>query len=379
MAIAILMPSLGAAMRTAKLSRWLLREGDFVEAGEPVAEIATPHATMDVEAPRTGVLARIIFAAGEAEIAGGAEIGLIEPGPAPHLPSHSPPFGASEAVSEGCGARTASPRARRLAREAGFDLSGLLGSGPHGRIVEADVRAAIEAHGHDARLSGATPLLRTPDGRRAPLIDAAQWSPQVHLEADCRIDALEALRAQRNDATRATRATRKTRISLLDCVVKALALALDRTPRANVALTPKGYMSAHGAGVALGLVFDGDIVAPALPAAEAMSLDEIAAARAAFLAGRFSPNCFAGGVSLIVNLGSFGVKRVFPLVMAPWTSVLGLGASEKRVVVEDGAASIATVLSVTLAIDRRAMDETAAGALLAAFRGLIERPAGLLD
>jgi pyruvate dehydrogenase E2 component (dihydrolipoamide acetyltransferase) len=358
MAIAILMPSLGAAMRTAKLTRWLLREGDFVEAGEPVAEIAT------------------IFAAGEAEIAGGAEIGLIEPGPAPRLPSHSPPFGASEAPSEGCGARTASPRARRLAREAGFDLSGLLGTGPHGRIVEADVRVAIEAHGHDARPSGATPLLRTPDGRWSPLIGAAQWSPQVHLEADCRIDALEALRAQRNDATRGAR---KTRISLLDCVVKALAVALDRTPRANVALTPKGYLSAHGAGVALGLVLDGEIVAPALAAAEAMSLDEIAAARAAFLAGRFSPNSFAGGVSLIVNLGSFGVKRVFPLVMAPWTSVLGIGASEKRVVVEDGAASIATVLSVTLAIDRRAMDETAGGALLAAFRALIERPAGLLD
>jgi pyruvate dehydrogenase E2 component (dihydrolipoamide acetyltransferase) len=375
MAIAILMPSLGAAMRTAKLTRWLLREGDFVEAGEPVAEVATPQSTMDVEAPRTGVLARILFAAGEAEIAGGAEIGLIEPGPAPRLPSHSPAFGPSRALSEGCGARAASPRARRLAREAGFDLSGLVGGGPHGRIVEADVRVAIEAHGHVARQLVASSLLRTPDGR-SPLIDTAQWTPQVHLEADCRIDALEALRAERNDATRAAR---KTRISLLDCVVKALALALERTPRANVALTPKGYMSARGAHVALGLVFDGEIVAPALPAAEAMSLDEIAAARAAFLAGRFSPNSFAGGVSLIVNLGSFGVKRVFPFVTAPWTSVLGIGASEKRVVVEDGAASIATVLSVTLAIDRRAMDETAAGALLATFRELIERPAGLLD
>jgi pyruvate dehydrogenase E2 component (dihydrolipoamide acetyltransferase) len=376
MAIAILMPSLGAAMRTAKLIRWLLREGDFVEAGEPVAEIATPQATMDIEAPRTGVLTRILFAAGEAEIAGGAEIGLIEPGPAPHLPSHSPAFGPSKALSEGCGARAAaSPRARRLAREAGFDLSKLVGGGPHGRIVEADVRVAIEAHGHDARQLVASPLLRTPDGR-SPLIDAAQWTPQVHLEADCRIDALETLRAERNDATRAAR---KTRISLLDCVVKALALALERTPRANVALTPKGYMSARGAHVALGLVLDGEIVAPALPAAEAMSLDEIAAARAAFLAGRFSPNSFAGGVSLIVNLGAFGVKRVFPFVTAPWTSVLGIGASEKRVVVEDGAAAIATVLSVTLAIDRRAMDETAAGALLATFSELIERPAGLLD
>lgn len=368
MAIAILMPSLGAAMRKGRLTRWLRREGDFVEAGEPVAEIVTPHATMDVEAPRTGVLARIIFAAGEAEIAVGAEIGLIEPGPAPHL--------ASEAPSARRAAPAASPRARRLAREAGFDLSGVIGGGPNGRVVEADVRVAIEAHGRDPRPPGATPPLRTRDGRAPPLIEAAQWTPQVHLEADCRIDALESLRAERNNATRAAH---KTRISLLDCVVKALAGALVRTPRANVALTPKGYELARHADVALGMVFDGEIVAPALPAAEAMSLDEIAAARAAFLAGRFSANSFVGGASFIVNLGPFGVKRVFPVVVAPWTSVLGIGASEKRVVVEDGAATIATVLAVTLAIDRRAMDEGAAGALLAAFRELIERPAGLLD
>jgi pyruvate dehydrogenase E2 component (dihydrolipoamide acetyltransferase) len=368
MAIAILMPSVGPSMRTGKLARWLRREGDFVEAGELVAEIATPQATMDVEAPRTGLLARIFFAAGDAEIAAGAEIGLIEQGPAPHL--------APEAPSGARAARAVSPRARRLAREAGFDLSGVVGGGPNGRIVEADVRVAIEAHGHDARPPGASSLLRTPDGRLPPLMEAAQWTPQVHLEVDCRIDALEILRAKRNDASGAAH---KTRISLLDCVVKALALALARTPRANVALTPKGHVLARRADVALGLVFDGEIVAPALPAAEAMSLDEIAAARAAFLAGRFSPNSFFGGVSLIVNLGSFGVKRVFPAVIAPWTSVLGIGASEKRVVVEDGAASIATVLAVTLAIDRRAMDEVAAGALLAAFKDLIERPTGLVD
>jgi pyruvate dehydrogenase E2 component (dihydrolipoamide acetyltransferase) len=208
------------------------------------------------------------------------------------------------------------------------------------------------------------------------LMEAAQWTPQVHLEADCQIDALESLRAELNDATRAAH---KTRISLLDCVVKALAAALARTPRANVALTPKGFELARHADVALALTFGGEIFAPALPGAEAMSLDEIASARAAFLAGRFSPNSFFGGASLIVNLGGFGVKRVFPVVVAPWTSVLGLGASEKRVVVVDGAATIARVLAVTLAIDRRAMNEAAAGALLAAFKELIERPAGLVD
>ena len=370
MAITILMPAIEPSARTGRLARWLRREGEFVEAGDPVAEIATAHATMDVEAPQSGILTRILVAAGAADIAVNAEIATIEPGPASRLA----PCGAADAEEGGRAARVlASPRARRHAREAGLDLAQLVGGGPNGRIVEADVRAAIETHSPGA---GPPPSSRATSGRLHPLMEAAQWVPQVHLEADCRLDALDALRATLNERARAEHSTK---ISLLDCLVKALAGALRQVPRANVAHAPGGYILARSADVALALTLDGEIVAPALPAADAMSLGEIAAARAAFLAGRFAPNSFTGGVSLVANLGALGVRRALPVVVAPWTSVLGIGAAEKRIIVEEGAPVIATILAATLSIDRRAMDEIAGGALLAAFKDLAEHPAGLVD
>jgi pyruvate dehydrogenase E2 component (dihydrolipoamide acetyltransferase) len=258
-----------------------------------------------------------------------------------------------------------------VAREAGYDWSALTGSGPSGRVVETDVRGALACEAREARSAEAVAAI-TPPGRMA----AAQWTPQIHLEADCRIDALEIFRAERNAQARAAQ---RTRISLLDCVVKALAGALRQNPRANVARTPRGYQSSRRIDVALALSIGEEIVAPVLADAADMALEEIAAARAALLAGRFAPDAFAGGNALVANLGAFGVKRFQPVVVAPWTVVLGVGAAEKRVVVAEGALAIASVLSVTLAIDRSAMDEAAAGALIATLKRLIEHPAGLVD
>ncbi|MGO8738948.1 2-oxo acid dehydrogenase subunit E2 [Rhodoblastus sp.] len=360
MVIAIPMPSIEPSMRTGRLTRWLRRVGDFVEAGEPVAEIAGVHGTMDVEAPQSGVLSHILVAAGAEAVAVGAEIGRIEPGPPPHFSARGP------AETAAPGRVPASPRARRLARESGFDLSRLAGGGPNGRIVEADVRAAL-ARG--ARPEEAP--RRQGESLRLP-VEAAPGMLQLHLEVDCRLDALEIFRARLNARGLAPR------VSLLDCMVKALALALARTPKANVARAGAGFEPAPQADVAIALVRDGDILAPSFAAADEMNLEEIAAARADFVAGRFGPGARAG-VCLIANLGAFGVRRFLPAVFPPWTSVLGLGAAEQRVIVEQGAPAVATLLSATLAIDRRALDEPAAAALLAAFKALIEAPEGLAE
>ncbi|WP_298358292.1 2-oxo acid dehydrogenase subunit E2 [Rhodoblastus sp.] len=348
MAIAILMPSIEPSMRTGRLTRWLRRPGDFVEAGEVVAEISGAHGTTDVEAPQAGILTHIFVAAGGEAIAVNAEIGRIEPGPPP--PARSP----------------ASPRARRLAREADVDLSPLAGRGPHGRIVEADVRAALDRRA--AQEAG-----RMAAGGARSLGQAAEGAPVVHLEVECRLDALEVFRARLNARGLAPR------ISLLDCAVKALALALARVPEANVARAGARHEPARRADVAIALGHEGEIVAPTFVSANEMALDEIAAARADFLAGRFSSDSFEECACLIVNLGGLGVRRVLPAVMAPWTSVLGLGAAEQRIIVEQGRPAVATMISVTLAIDRRAIAEPAAGALLAAFKALIEKPEGLVE
>ncbi len=350
MTIAILMPSIEPSMRTGRLTRWLRRVGDFVEAGEPVAEIAGAHGTMDVEAPLAGVLTHMLVAAGAEAIAVNAEIGRIEPGPPPH--ARIP----------------ASPRARRLAREAGVDLSQLAGRGANGRVVEADVRAALErrAPQRQAPRAGGVAL--------RPLVEAAEGALQVGLEVECRLDALEEFRARLNARGRSV-----ARVSLLDCAVKALALALARTPQANVARAGAGHEPARRADVAIALGHGGEIVAPTLVSADEMPLDGIAAARADFLAGRFGPDSFEKGACLIANLGALGVRRVLPAVIPPWTSVLGLGAAEQRMIVEQGRPAVATMMAATLAIDRRALDEPAAAALLAAFKALIEEPERLAE
>jgi pyruvate dehydrogenase E2 component (dihydrolipoamide acetyltransferase) len=361
----VLMPSVDPSMRTGRLTRWLRREGDFVEAGEPIAEIATDRATMDVEAPQSGVLSRILVEAGDEEIAVDRRIGVIAPGPAPHLP---PQPDEARTRPEKPGRAPVSPRARRMAHEASVDLAGVVGSGPGGRIVERDVRAALEA-----RTPASHPLRdATDEGGQPPL---SRDVAQVHLEADCNLEALEALRGKLNESAREDGSAK---ISLGDCMVKALALALQRAPRANVAHRSDGFASARQSDIALALAIDGKIVTPAFSAAEGLTLAEIAVMRGDFQAGRFSPAAFHGGTSLVANLGAFGVKRVFPVVVAPWTLVLGVGAAEQRVIVEDGIPVVAAMLSVTVSFDRRAMDEMAGAMLLAAFKHLIENPYGLM-
>jgi pyruvate dehydrogenase E2 component (dihydrolipoamide acetyltransferase) len=259
-----------------------------------------------------------------------------------------------------------SPRARRLAREEGVDLAGVAGSGPRGRIVERDVRAALEAR----------PLAERPDGdglgsRPLPV---APWAPQAHLEADCHLDALEKWRIGLNESVGDETVAR---ISLVDCVVKALALALRQIPRAHVSQAGPGCESAVHSPIAMAMAVGGRIATPAL-AAEHLSLAEIATARENFMAGRL-PDEGAGAAScLVIDFGDFGVKRVFPVLVAPWTLILSIGEAQDRVVVEDGAPAVAAILSVTLTLDRRAMDEIAGAMLLDAFRRLIEDPQELL-
>jgi pyruvate dehydrogenase E2 component (dihydrolipoamide acetyltransferase) len=259
-----------------------------------------------------------------------------------------------------------SPRARRLARAAGVDLAGVAGSGPQGRIVERDVRAALAARPLPERSAG--------DGLGSRASPIAPWAPQAHLEGDCHLDALEKLRTRVNESIRDETAAR---ISLVDCVVKALAMARRLTPRAHMAEAAQGSAPAVGGPIAMAMAVEGRIATPALAAAENLSLAEIAAAREKFMAGRLPPEGL-GASCLVIDFGDFGVKRVFPVLVAPWTLILSIGEAQDRVVVEDGAPTVAAILSVTLTIDRRAMDEIAGAMLLDAFRRLIENPSELL-
>ncbi|WP_294541897.1 2-oxo acid dehydrogenase subunit E2 [uncultured Rhodoblastus sp.] len=283
------------------------------------------------------------------------------------------------------GRRPVSPRARRLAREAGCDLAGVAGSGPHGRIVERDVRAALAVWPSPA---AALDLSETLSAPAAPLelreTPGAPTAPQAHLETDCNLDALEKWRRRFDDSTGDEAAAK---VSLVDCVIKALALALQQTPRANIRRAGRVFAPAAHSAIAMAMAVEGRLATPALAAAESLTLTEIAEAREKFMAGGFAPApAVAGGFAdagpaascLVIDFGDFGVKRVFPVLVAPWTLALAIGEAQERVVVEDGAPAVAAILSVTLTIDRRAMDEIAGAMLLDAFRRLIENPHELL-
>ena len=335
MAIPVLMPSLSPAMEKGVLTRWIRRAGDFVEAGDLIAEIATDMATMDVESPSTGVLAQILVEAGSIDVPVNDQIALIEPQDEPAPPLKKP----------------ASPRARRLAREMGVDIAAISGGGPNGRVIERDVLAVLAAEGRQPPALCKAPghdvspqqIEKAP---QAPLFPARAGA--ACLEIDCEMDALLELLAKLGEAE-ALEASSAPKVSLEDAIVKALALALRRA-------------SPLLGDIALGL--DNGATA-LLRRAESLTLSQLAAARA-----QSRTNETEGASCLVLNLGAYGVKRFSCLPAKPFASLLALGAVEKRLVVKAEAPAIASIMSVTLTLD----DARAGAKLLGEFKRLLEQP-----
>jgi pyruvate dehydrogenase E2 component (dihydrolipoamide acetyltransferase) len=330
MAIPVLMPSLSPTMEKGVVTRWIKRAGDFVEAGDLIAEIATDMATMDVESPSTGVLAQILVAAGSADVPVNDQIAWIEP------QDEAPPEPAPRMK------KPASPRARRLARETGVDIATLNGGGPYGRVIERDVLAALAAEGR-----------QSPDhGTKQPVESAplawARPGALACLEIDCEMDALLDLLAKLGEAE-ALQAGATPKISIEDAIVKALALALRRA-------------SAPPGDIAFGDVNGKTTV---LRRTESLTLTQLAAARAESRLGEAE-----GAACLILHLGAYGVKRFSCVPDGPFASLLALGAVEKRLVVKAEAPAVATIMSVTLTQD----DPSVGARLLHEFKRLLEQP-----
>ena len=328
--VPVAMPSAPDA-RGGRVTRWLRRLGEFVRAGDPLAEIAGTRAglafDLEVEAPRSGVLGAILVAGGRAQA--GETLGLIEPAPAPHRPPNA---------ADGA---PVSPRARRLARDHGLDVAGLAGSGPAGRIVERDIRAALAAAAFSATAA-------------APLVTAWEPVPQAALECECDLDALDVFRAHRPK-----------KFTLTDCALRAFALALA------------GEAQWAAGDVAVATLAQGLPAAAPLPGAAFLSLDEIAAARRGFgKHGGGAARAFEAS-ALLVNAGPLGVKRLFPALSPPWTLMLVLGAAEARPVARAGALAVARMVSVTLTLDRRVVETVEAARVLQRFQVLMEQPARL--
>ena len=408
-------------------------EVEAVDEGT-LAKIVVPEGTADVPVNQL-----IAVLAGEGEdaskvTAAKAEAPKAADAPKPHPAPSAPPSpsgggisapaaqsdpsprsgegGAAQAAPGGATnghARTfSSPLARRLAREAGIDLARITGSGPHGRVVARDVESAKE--GKWLKAPGAAPAAAAAAPSIVPtmsdekvralfeegsyevvphdnmrrviaqrLTASTQTIPHFYLTVDCVIDKLMAAREEINASAPKNKEGKPAyKLSVNDFVVKALAVALQKVPDANVSWTESGMLKHKHSDVGVAVALPGGLITPIVRQAESKSLstisnelkDMVARARAR----KLKPQEYQGGTTAVSNLGMFGIKDFTAVINPPHATILAAGAGEERAIVRKGQVVAAHVMSVTLSCDHRAVDGALGAELIGAFRTLIENP-----
>ncbi|RKQ73190.1 pyruvate dehydrogenase complex dihydrolipoamide acetyltransferase [Oceanibaculum indicum] len=435
MPIKVLMPALSPTMTEGTLAKWLKKEGDTVASGDVIAEIETDKATMEVESADEGVLGKIVVPEGTEGVPVNELIGwLLEEGedasaiegagdakPAPkqeapkqeakaEAPKEQPkPEAAKPAAGGDKGDRIfVSPLARRMAEQAGLDLASLSGSGPNGRIVKADIEAALSKGGTKApaaapQAAAAAPQSAAPvslpqsqpDVPGLPsytevpnssmrkviakrLTESKLTAPHFYLTIDCEIDKLLAVRKELNEKA----GDSGYKLSVNDLVIRATALALKKVPAANATWTESAIRIYDQVDISVAVAIDEGLITPVIRDAGSKGLVEISA-EMKDLAKRarerkLKPEEFQGGTFSISNLGMFGIKDFAAVINPPQGAILAVGAGEQRPVVKDGALAIATVMSCTLSVDHRVVDGAIGAEFLSVFKKLIEDPMTML-
>ncbi len=451
MPINITMPALSPTMEEGNLAKWLVKEGDKVSPGDVIAEIETDKATMEVEAVDEGTVAKIVVPAGTEGVKVNALIAVLagegedaaaaakggdaapakaeapkaefkaEAPKAEPAKTEAPKPAAPQAAANGhaAGDRVfASPLARRIAKEAGVDVAGITGSGPHGRVVRVDVEAAIAGGGAKAAVPSAQPAQAAAAPAKAPkpmsddavlklfeqgsyelvphdnmrktiarrLVEAKSTIPHFYLTLDCELDALLKLRGELNAAAPMRKADKGEqpayKLSVNDMVIKAMALALMEVPDANASWTDSAMVKHKHADVGVAVSIPGGLITPIVRKADQKSLSTISN-EMKDLAGRaksrkLKPEEYQGGTTAVSNLGMFGIKDFSAVINPPHATILAVGAGEQRAVVKNGEIKVATVMSVTLSTDHRAVDGALGAELLGAFKRIIENPISML-
>lgn len=416
MAIQILMPALSPTMTEGTLARWHVKEGDEVRSGDVIAEIETDKATMEVEALDDGQIGKIIIAEGTQNVAVNAVIALLaeegeslseaEIAAASAMPdsaadaSPSAPHAAAPAApatpapsqiqapqqQQASGNRIfATPLARRIASERGIELFSLTGTGPHGRILKADVEEAQQISPQTASAQGVSAPAQDRfvphTAMRRVIADRLQLSkqnaPHFYLTMDCEIDQLLDVRKQLN-----AHAPEGVKISVNDMVIKAASYALIDVPEVNGYFEDEGCRYFADADISMAVAIDGGLVTPVITGVNRLGLADIAR-RSADLASRarsssLDPSEYAGGGFTISNLGMFGIREFAAVINPPQSAILAVGAGEQRPVVRNGELAVATVMTVTLSADHRIVDGAVGARWLQSFKSVIEQPALML-
>jgi len=439
------MPALSPTMEEGTLAKWLVKEGDEVKSGDILAEIETDKATMEFEAVDEGTIAKILVPEGSEGVKVGAPIAILAaegedasaaapkadtapaaaPAPAatpapkadatpksspppeakgygvtPTETPPAPPEPAAPPRAEGDRMK-ASPLARRLAQAQGIDLNFLQGSGPAGRIVRADVDAAVgKAPGAAPAAAPVAPALaghavlpglieqaipheaiklsniRKTIARR--LTESKQQIPHIYLTVDIQLDALLKLRSELNAGLEA----RGVKLSVNDLLIKALAQALIEVPECNVSFAGDQLLKYSRADVSVAVSIPAGLITPIIVGADTKSVSAIStemkdlAARARD--GKLQPTEYQGGTASLSNMGMYGIKQFEAVINPPQGMIMAIGAGEKRPYVINDSLQIATVMSATGSFDHRAIDGADGAKLMQAFKRLVENPLGML-
>jgi pyruvate dehydrogenase E2 component (dihydrolipoamide acetyltransferase) len=446
MPINILMPALSPTMEKGNLAKWLKKEGDKVKSGDVIAEIETDKATMEVEAVDEGTIAKILVPEGTQDVAVNDVIAVLagdgedvkaagagaarappKAAPAAEAPAATKPASAPAAApaakaetpapapapqaavpaaqTNGHARIFSSPLARRLAKEAGIELTRINGSGPHGRVIARDVEEAKSGKGLKAPAaapSGApAPALGMSDKQILALFEpgsyevvphdgmrrtiaqrltaSVQTVPHFYLTMDCDIGKLLAAREEINATAPKDKEKKPVyKLSVNDFVIKAMAIALQRIPNCNVSWTEAGMLKHKHSDIGVAVAMPGGLITPIIRNAETKSLSTISAEMKDFAARararKLKPEEYQGGTTAISNLGMYGIKDFTAVINPPHATILAVGTSEERAVVRGGKIEAAHIMSVTLSCDHRAVDGALGAELIGAFKLLIENP-----
>ncbi len=419
MTIKILMPALSPTMTDGKLAKWFKAEGDQVAAGDILAEIETDKATMEMEAVDDGVLGKIVIAEGTEGVAINSLIAvMMEEGedvsaadaaastaPAPQAtpPEEAAPAAqpAPQATLVEKGERIfASPLAKRMASDAGIDVAVISGSGPHGRIVKSDIEAAMAGGAQAAPATAQAPsgvpslpaiipsmgsYTEIPNSSARKIIAerltaSSRDIPSYMVTVDCEIDRLLEMRKDLND--RSPEGEDAYKISVNDFIIRAIALAMRKVPGVNTSWTEAAIQQYDDIDVSVAVATEDGLITPIIRSADQKDLAKISiemkdlALRARD--NKLMPEEFQGGGFTVSNLGMYGAKEFTSIINPPQSCILSVGAGEQRAVVKDGALSIATVMTCTLASDHRTVDGALSAQFLQVFKTMVEDPLTML-
>jgi pyruvate dehydrogenase E2 component (dihydrolipoamide acetyltransferase) len=436
MATELKMPALSPTMEEGTLAKWLVKEGDAVKSGDILAEIETDKATMEFEAVDEGKIAKILVPEGTDGVKVGAPIAILaaegedvsaaaptvdapaeapkaaapapkpdetpkaaaEPAQAP-VETPAPPAQAAAAPREGDRIK-ASPLARRLAQARNIDLNALQGSGPGGRIVRADIDAAVGKAPAGAPAAAPAPVAAPAVGGHAVLpgpieqaipheviklsnirktiarrlTESKQQIPHIYLTVDIQLDALLKLRGELNKGLE----SRGVKLSVNDLLIKALAQSLIEVPECNVSFAGDQLFKYSRADVSVAVSIPAGLITPIIVGADTKSVSAIStemkdlAGRAK--EGKLQPTKYQGGTASLSNMGMYGIKQFEAVINPPQGMIMAIGAGEKRPYVINDSLQIATVMSATGSFDHRAIDGADGAKLMQAFKRLVENP-----